>query len=200
MLYKLRLIAGKIAATGVRFRNSIAHTGHAFLRNPWRAITPPTVVHMVIVFSCWSVGGSSQNLAMACILGIASTLSCLACYLVSGVTKKPSIGPSALGLVFNAALNIMAFAGLYYSYGYLGPEAECSGEIGAHKGFCEPGSSWSTALYFSIVTWATLGYGDYQPRPDMRLLSGFEALFSYFYIGLAIAVLTARRTDGNNGT
>src|SRR5690554_7474421 len=33
-----------------------------------------------------------------------------------------------------------------------------------------------TSLYFSIVTWTTLGYGDLKPTDELRLLASLEAL------------------------
>jgi hypothetical protein len=43
-----------------------------------------------------------------------------------------------------------------------------------------------SGLYFSVVTFTTLGYGDFQPHPDLRLLAGFEAVLGYIYLGLTV--------------
>ena len=43
-----------------------------------------------------------------------------------------------------------------------------------------------TTLYFSIVTFTTLGYGDMQPLPSMRLYAGAEAIMGYIYLGLGV--------------
>ena len=45
--------------------------------------------------------------------------------------------------------------------------------------------NFEDAIYFSITTWTTLGYGDFAPIPQMRLLTSFEAL-----TGVLSAVLT----------
>lgn len=47
---------------------------------------------------------------------------------------------------------------------------------------------FSDALYFSIVTFTTLGYGDFQPHPTLRLAAAFHALIGYTYLGLLVAV------------
>jgi voltage-gated potassium channel Kch len=51
----------------------------------------------------------------------------------------------------------------------------------------------ATALYFSVVTWTTLGYGDVRPTPEVRLLAASEALIGYIamavFVGLFINVL-----------
>lgn len=49
--------------------------------------------------------------------------------------------------------------------------------------------SLSSALYYSTVTFTTLGYGDFQPIPRMRLLAGIEALIGYAYLGLTVGLL-----------
>ncbi len=50
-------------------------------------------------------------------------------------------------------------------------------------------SSFLDHLYFSFVTFTTLGYGDFRPVPGLRLLFGFEAflgaaLMATFIVGL----------------
>lgn len=41
-------------------------------------------------------------------------------------------------------------------------------------------------LYFSIVTFTTLGYGDLQPAPDGRIYAALQALTGYMHLGLII--------------
>ena len=48
----------------------------------------------------------------------------------------------------------------------------------------------SDALYFSIVTFTTLGFGDFQPVPETRLLAALQALTGYLYLGLGIGLAT----------
>lgn len=50
-------------------------------------------------------------------------------------------------------------------------------------------ATWETAIYFSLVTWTTLGYGDYQPSTGYQLLAGIEAIFGYVYLGLIVGLL-----------
>jgi hypothetical protein len=50
-------------------------------------------------------------------------------------------------------------------------------------------TSFSDTLYFSIVTWTTLGYGDFQPEPGSRIYASIEALIGYIYMGLYVGVL-----------
>lgn len=57
-----------------------------------------------------------------------------------------------------------------------------------------PGDELATmesALYFSAVTFTTLGYGDITLSSDWRLLSGFEAIDGILLIGWTTAFLFA---------
>ncbi|MFO0811213.1 MAG: potassium channel family protein [Gemmataceae bacterium] len=43
--------------------------------------------------------------------------------------------------------------------------------------------------YFSIVTWTTLGYGDFRPTPAGRLFAASEAFVGLTFMGVFISVL-----------
>ena len=51
-------------------------------------------------------------------------------------------------------------------------------------------------LYFSIVTFTTLGYGDYTPMDGYQLVSALQALYGYVFlgslVGLAIGTVVNR--------
>lgn len=46
-----------------------------------------------------------------------------------------------------------------------------------------------SCIYFSIITWTTVGYGDFSPTPDSRMYAAAEALLGYIFMGLVIATL-----------
>jgi len=50
-------------------------------------------------------------------------------------------------------------------------------------------SSFSEALYFSFVTFTTLGYGDITLSSNWRLLSGIEAINGIMLIGWSTAMM-----------
>ena len=56
-----------------------------------------------------------------------------------------------------------------------------------------------SSLYFSVATWTTLGYGDFSPIPQLRLIASFEALIGYTYmailIGLFLSVVKIEITE-----
>ena len=43
------------------------------------------------------------------------------------------------------------------------------------------------AIYLSVVTWTTLGYGDFSPTESVRLFAAFESLVGYIYLGIFVA-------------
>lgn len=56
-------------------------------------------------------------------------------------------------------------------------------------------NEFSTALYFSSVTFATLGYGDVVLSEQWRLLSGVEAANGVLMFGVSTGVMTAAVLD-----
>ncbi|MDE0347322.1 MAG: potassium channel family protein [Boseongicola sp.] len=44
-------------------------------------------------------------------------------------------------------------------------------------------------LYFSIVTFTTLGYGDFVPRDGYRLVSALQALYGYLFLGSLVGLV-----------
>lgn len=58
-----------------------------------------------------------------------------------------------------------------------------------------PGGTWLANLYFSLVTFTTLGYGDIQPASaPVQLLAGIESLIGASLLALLVAVLARRIT------
>ncbi|WP_249116663.1 potassium channel family protein [Ciceribacter sp. L1K23] len=51
--------------------------------------------------------------------------------------------------------------------------------------------SFEVALYFSTVTFSTIGYGDVIPHPEWRLLAGMEGVDGFLLIGWSTAYLVA---------
>jgi hypothetical protein len=50
------------------------------------------------------------------------------------------------------------------------------------------------AVYFSTVTFSTLGYGDIVPAPGWRVFAALEAMNGFILIGWSIAYLIAAST------
>jgi hypothetical protein len=91
-------------------------------------------------------------------------------------------------LFLTSADLISSFAELYQQTGLVGPDGTVVAGDESHE----------ECLYFSIVTFTTLGYGDFYPVDDCRLLAATEAVLGYIYFGLTIAILfdlVQRRRD-----
>ena len=93
-----------------------------------------------------------------------------------------------VGLFGQVILLVLLFAGLYRGFGLRTAAAELA-----------PLLEWDIALYFSLVTWTTLGYGDLQPVRELQLLAALEAFLGYTYLGLIVG-LVANRLSGRRGS
>ncbi len=81
---------------------------------------------------------------------------------------------AAVVLVFLHTVEIMVWAGVYQA---LVPASELA--------------SFETAVYFSFVTFTTLGYGDITLSEGYRLLSGIQALNGILLVGWSTALMFA---------
>lgn len=81
---------------------------------------------------------------------------------------------TALVLVFLHTLEIMVWAGTYQVLVPVGELAD-----------------FETAVYFSFVTFTTLGYGDITLSDGWRLLSGIQALNGILLVGWSTALMFA---------
>lgn len=52
-------------------------------------------------------------------------------------------------------------------------------------------SDWNTSFYFSLVSYATVGYGDVTLPEHWRLIGGIEGLVGALMVGWSVAVLVA---------
>ncbi len=53
---------------------------------------------------------------------------------------------------------------------------------------------WWDSLYFSVVTFTTLGYGDLHPTESLRLLAAGEALAGAFLMAMFVVILARKFT------
>jgi len=99
--------------------------------------------------------------------------------LIAFLRKDIDLELAMLGSAVQAVLLILIFAAVYQDVGLMdGPDP-------VHPSF-------QTSLYFSIVTWTTLGYGDLHPPRALQLVAAAEALLGYLFSGILIGLLVAR--------
>jgi len=100
---------------------------------------------------------------------------------VFGYGERPS-HPLLLGLAV-----VAIWTGLYFGFAGIAPSNLTA------TAPCESYSpSFSDAAYFSIVTFTTLGYGDFQPKPGFRLLAGAEAALGAALMATFVVCLTRK--------
>jgi hypothetical protein len=94
-----------------------------------------------------------------------------------------------------AALSAYLLAGLFFGVLYWTLELTWPGSLGeAGAGRAATEFRLSTAIYFSFVTLATLGYGDVVPKSELaRGLAVFEAVGGQLFIAVTIAGLVGAR-------
>ena len=88
------------------------------------------------------------------------------------------------------ALIIMSFALFYHSKGIINSDSVIVKDL-------------ITVIYFSIVTFTTLGYGDFRPTEQIRIFAALEAVLGYICLGLFIATVAVvlqkiSSKDGDN--
>ena len=107
-----------------------------------------------------------------------------------------------LGVIDQSTINaqsIQGAVGIYWLLGLLFTFAYGAAAVLGSGHFFAQGTDGTTALrlYFSYVTLATLGYGDYTPASDVgHTLAILEALLGQLYLVTIVAVLVSRLGQG----
>ena len=86
-----------------------------------------------------------------------------------------------------AALALLLFAALYFGAGMYS-----QGLVPTYGGNL-PTSNFSDCLYFSAITFSSLGYGDFRPVGISRLFASLEVFIGLAFLGIAIAKLSSAR-------
>lgn len=76
------------------------------------------------------------------------------------------------GSIMYLTIIIYGFALLYVTRGI------CEGQEVVHDPY--------KSIYFSIITWTTVGYGDFTPSPETRFYAAVEALLGYIFMATFI--------------
>lgn len=117
---------------------------------------------------------------------------------LAGILTLATILTVALGIVDQGEANVKAVSGavcVYVLIGLLFVFLYGIIAVVSSENFFAQGTDGnrSLRLYFSFVTLATLGYGDYTPAHELgRTLAIVEALFGQLYLVTVIAVLVSR--------
>lgn len=100
----------------------------------------------------------------------------------------PNPARLAMDTLLSIVLGILGFALIYRTTG-INPDCVTT----------QPSSDY---IYFSTVTFSTLGYGDFSPCGDAhtRLLAAFQAIFGNLHLGMVVgcAFFAAQRPQNNS--
>ena len=94
---------------------------------------------------------------------------------------------SSLSVVQRQRLAGVLVSGTLFVLGYAGFYALLDSECAAT---CVSG--FSDSVYFSIVTATTLGYGDFAPAVDARLMAAIQAITGYVFLGFTLSFFLGR--------
>jgi hypothetical protein len=120
---------------------------------------------------------SLTNCNWTIIAGFAAAMASLL-----GFTVK-DIGPrrTLFAVLGQSPALILIFAGVYRGQGLVNS---------ATQKLVPLVDDFITPVYFSIVTWTTLGYGDFIPPEGLRWIAALEALIGYGFFGLLVGLGT----------
>jgi hypothetical protein len=111
----------------------------------------------------------------------------------SAILNGYSIGGIAMFVYYSRRLNGYKFFAYFFDLGlHTVVLIWIYAVIYSRLGLLEADKSVEKAidfLYFSIVTWTTVGYGDIRPSPVTRMFAASEGLFGYVFMGLYLALI-----------
>jgi voltage-gated potassium channel len=178
--------------------------------SPWADSTLVLLQSLTLVTALWTSGVAKADSRISISLVAFATASALALLIfggdffkavvliLAGLLTLATILTVALGIVDQGEANVKAVTGavcvyvligLLFVFIYGAIATISSGDFFAQG----TDGTRSLRLYFSFVTLATLGYGDYTPAHELgRTLAIVEALFGQLYLVTVIALLVSR--------
>ena len=181
----------------------------------WADSTLVLLQSLTLVTALWTSGVAKADSRISIALVALATASAVALLvfggtvfeaivlILAGVLTLATILTVALGIVDQGEANVKAVTGAVCVYVLIGLLfVFLYGAIAtiSSSDFFAQGTDGtrSLRLYFSFVTLATLGYGDYTPAHELgRTLAIVEALFGQLYLVTVIAVLVSRMRGGD---
>jgi uncharacterized membrane protein len=178
--------------------------------SPWADSTLVLLQSLTLVTALWTSGVARADSKLSIGLVVFATTSAVALLVFGGTFFKAvvlvlaglltvaTILTVALGIIDQGEANVKAVTGAVCVYVLIGLlfvflygliAVVSSGDFFAQG----TDGTRSLRLYFSFVTLATLGYGDYTPAHELgRTLAIVEALFGQLYLVTVIALLVSR--------
>lgn len=117
----------------------------------------------------------SDNIAFCFQVAVGAVFVSFAAFIAQIALRRVKVYLMVVGLILSSAYLITTFAAIYRGFGI-------------HDGENTILPTMSTSLYFSVVTWTTLGYGDFKPAEGIELIAALEALTGYIFLGLIVGI------------
>lgn len=155
-------------------------------------ITVPVTV-LVGQFSDYRFAGNTDGGAWPLAILALTMIGCLIllfCAALNRFLRGHVTAVSAAATTGIATAFLVALFALWYSILWV---SQCAIEdMGCNESVMTIGD----AAYFSVVTWTTLGYGDFTPQSYVKILSALQAITGYLVMALLVSLLVlSAKTD-----
>lgn len=147
-------------------------------------IAGPCISILFYLEICWTL------IALLCLI-TASCFYCIDYIPLKGVASKFCSGFTyfTFFLLLHIIAFIFVFAYIYTQKGIV--------KSGIYVDFADRGGDASipvvrdyfTCLYFSVVTFTTVGYGDFQPAEEARGVAALEAIVGFLFLGFFVGMV-----------
>lgn len=129
---------------------------------------------------------ASVGATEVCVVASAMSILLVSLYTLSGINRREKNAEFHIAYLMLSMFWLMCmFAVLYWLGGLV--------EAGVPKRV-----NFRDALYFSVTTWTTLGYGDFTPPPHLRLVTSVEALLGSLSTGIFIGAIAKLATSNQH--
>ncbi len=81
---------------------------------------------------------------------------------------------------------VVLWAGMFYAFQGMGPGELTGGDLACCR------VTFPECLHFSVVTFTTVGYGDFKPKPSCRFLADSEAVLGAALMAMFVVALTRK--------
>ncbi len=159
------------------------------------------VAGLAVIAADITVAWLSRSLASP---GLRIAGSVLDCLLVAGmmvvVLARSVRGGKVTAHRISGAVAAYLLCGVLFAQAFALVDRLSPGAFTASAGHAPPARDWSGFLYLSMVTLATLGYGDVTPLdPSARSLASLEAFIGQLYPAILISRLVAMEMEHHRG-
>ena len=149
------------------------------VRGKWVAIGWP-LLSLALLLAAALLSPQSLRAPWACYV-VELALAFPNIYLIRAIVRHQLGTAAAIALL--AATNLLSLAVFALCIVAANAVALAGDTAQAAIGFAD-------AVYFSVVTWTTLGYGDILPRSDFRLFAAIEAIYGYVSLGVLVGLVS----------